>query len=223
MPPIDSPVPHRRLVFRARTIRALLRELWPVWLVLGVLAAAALVCVVSPVPGTIRTTGLLLQFLGLSVVTTEVIRTWRRARTPAPRDWLRRLASAIRPADTTRAAAPSDRPGGKGVVPASLAKVPAGAGLEQRIRTLEKNVEDLRRELARAFRAQEKALTDVRQMVERDVQARAGAISAAGRSIDDAASAGLPLELVGLAWLGVGLVCVTAAEPMAAVLSWVGR
>jgi hypothetical protein len=218
---IDADVPHRRFVLRARTMRVLLRELRPVWLVSGVLAVAAAVCLAFPTPLTARLTGLTLQLLGLTVITTEVIRTWRRARMPAPREWLRRLASAIRP--TTTSGATPERASGKGLSPAPLAKVPAGATLEQRVRVLEKNIEELRRDLTRGWRAQDKALTDVRQMVARDVEARHGAIGHAERALDIGGTRDVPLELVGLAWLWVGVLCASAPESMAAAAAWLVR
>jgi hypothetical protein len=92
--------------------------------------------------------------------------------------------------------------------------------VEQRVRTLEKNIEEVRRETARGLRAQEKTLGDVRQTVARDVQARLAALDTARRALDTQAGAGVPLELVGLAWLWAGTVALVAADEVAALLHW---
>lgn len=219
MRPIDA-APHRRFVWRPRAVRALLRELWPCWLLLGVVAGALALALAGPSPDRVRALGLLLQLLGLTMLTVEVMRTWRRRRSPSPGDWIRRISSAIRPDDAARDPVPADRAAGRGATPAPLAKVPPGASGEQRLRALEKNVEELRRDIVRGLRAQEKALGDVRQTLARDAQARAAALSTARRALDDD-DRGIPLELVGLGWLWSGTVALLAADRIAAALRWI--
>lgn len=222
------------LTVRWRSLFAVLKNAWPMWLAVGGVAAAfaagsILSWFLSPtLSAAVRYTGTMLQLLGLGMVAIGLGETRRLFRQPSLRakiaGWFGRLAAAFTvPQPITGQASLL------GAVRATLtgegrlvSGVRPGAPLEERVSVLEENLDRLRDELDARIQRLRQELATMKENIQRETQNRELNDQKITRMIEEVSIGGLHLEIVGLSWLILGVVGTSIPNEIAAWLSLAG-
>jgi len=216
-----------RLTVRWRTLTAVLRDAWPIWLALGgvILAFMTGWLLSTTLTTAVRYSGTMLQILGLSTVAYGLRQMRRMFDRPSLRagilSWLRRLAAAFtgpKPISLQASA------GAFGMVTGDarlIRSVRPGATLDERVSILEENLKLLRDELDTRLQGVRQELGTVKESIERESQERRVADEKTARKIEEVAIGGLHLEEVGLFWLFLGVTAASIPDVIAAWLSQV--
>ena len=105
-------------------------------------------------------------------------------------------------------------------------RLKAGTGpdatTEVRLSALEKNLEAMQREMDEKFQSHQKRITEVQTNVNKESQERQAKDAEVSRLIEDIGVGGLRLEVVGLAWLFVGVIFTSIPGEVAWLLARVG-
>jgi len=218
-----------RLTIRWRTLTAVLRDAWYMWLCIGVLLFAFIVGFTAhrllsvTLTDAVRYSGTVLQILGLSTVALGLRQMRRMFDRPsvgaAILRWLRRFAAAFTGPKSISAQASL-----VGVATMTgelrvIRGVGPGATLDQRVSILEENLKLLRDELDTRLQGVRQELGTVKESIERERQERRVADEKTARKIEEVAIGGLHLEVVGLIWLFLGVMAASIPDVIAACLS----
>jgi hypothetical protein len=197
--------------------RALLPGL-SVWLGGGGLAlAGVIIWNGAPTrPDAVRYAGLGLEWGGLIIIAVGLHDMRRRFEEPSLvttfRQWLRQLAASFRKPQAITMSASIGRSSAMGHS-AELTVSPApGASADERFRKIEADLDRLRRDTDERFSAMSRRIhqTDKRAKVEH--RERQSADENLRRLLKEVAVGGLHLEVVGLVWLALGVLCTTIPE-----------
>jgi bifunctional DNA-binding transcriptional regulator/antitoxin component of YhaV-PrlF toxin-antitoxin module len=206
---------------RWRILIAGLKEAWPTWLWLaGILVAFAVGRLWSTrLSDVVRYAGAMLQVLGLATVAWGLSEMRRLFHRPSLRarifGWFRRLAAAFRAPKLISGQASV---AGRATVSAEarvVLGVRPGAPLEERVKVLEENLNRLRDEQDTKVQEIRRELSTVREDMQRESQERQAADEKTVRQIEEVAIGGLHLEIVGLFWLFLGVLCTSIPNEIA--------
>ena len=210
-----------RLTIRWQTLRAVLRDAWPVGLfVVGLIIACAVGNLLSKTRhDAVLYTGIGLQMLGLAMTAIGLILDRRIFDGPsfpaAMLNWFRRLAGAFTGPKTISVGGSLTSAwniAGKLRVARELGP---GATLDQRVSILEENLNLLRDELDTELQGVRRELGSVKVSIEHESQERRAADEKTGRKIEELAIGGQHLEWVGLLWLFFGFLAGTFPDGIA--------
>jgi len=188
--------------------------------IVGVIAAtASCLWVVPEREIAFRVAGTLLQGMGLATVALGIAQVRRLFGRPTVlgkvREWLRLLQSVFgkkRPISheleiaVETGMAGSLRP---------IHQVPEGGPLHRRITALEKNLELFRREIDTTVAGLNSAIDDMRRTTKAGLAKRREETKAVDARMQEFATGGIHLELIGLLWLLAGVIAGTLAPELA--------
>ncbi len=213
------------LTVRWRNMAPVLKDAWPIGLIIGGVALAFTVgWFLSTTPSAaVRYTGMILQILGLFTVAIGLSNMRRLFGRPSVTDkvfgWFGRLAAAFtRPKSYTLEAST-----GSSVIVGNRAdvvrSVGQGALLEDRVLLLEENVKQLRHKMDTEVQELRRDLAAAKESIQRERAEREAADKEALRTIEEVGIGGLHLEMVGLCWLFLGIMGTSIPDGITALLS----
>ena len=207
-----------------RRLAAVLKEAWPTWLALaGVLVTFNLGCLVSSgLANAVRYAGTTLQILGLGTVACGLEKTRSLFNRPSIRasigGWFRRFAAVFKAPKSISAQ------GGLEAVAKVRAEgqvvrgVRPGSPLDERVKALEENLNQLRDELDKKAQEVNRELGGLKKDLQQESQERQAADKGVTRQIEEVAIGGIHLEIVGLVWLFLGVLGASLPEEIARLL-----
>jgi hypothetical protein len=211
------------LMSRARTLRSLLAEAWPTWLALGGLAGALVVGgLTRPADeARVRTTGMLLQLLGVGTVAVGLSQTRRLfGRASAVQrvgSWLSRLWSVVAPSRSATVHAVAAAAGAVALTGSARARVGAGPDtpLDRRVAILEENHNLLQQRVDQQEIETGKRVQAVRTEIQAERRAREAEHRLTAGKLEELAVGGLHLESVGVLWLLLGVIATSLSQEIA--------
>ena len=171
-----------------------------------------------------RWMGTVLQILGVGTVAWGLSQTRALSDYPpiwtALIDWFKELPDALSGPKTIKASLSATVPVGFSADARVRKSIPDDASLEERVAFLEEQYEALREKQRETKRQLEERAEDLEEQIEDEETVREKADERLRDTIEEVSIGGLHLEMVGLVWLVVGIMCASLPQELAAVLSW---
>jgi hypothetical protein len=197
---------------RHRTLFAVLKDAWPLLLLMGGVAVASCVAwsFATTLSAAIRYAGLILELLGLMTVVvglSETRRLFGRAPLSARvMDRFRRLVGSFKRAEPIDLEASAGGMANAGGELSLIHSAGPDSSLERRLSILEEEVNRLRKEFGTKVDKLRQELIRVEATIDRERQERHDEDLKTAKKLEELAVGGFHLETVGLWWLVLGLV-----------------
>lgn len=213
------------LTFNWLVFTRLLKDAWPAWITMaGITGSIILGRVSSPdLSAVARYAGTLLQLLGLATVAIGLGKTLKLFGRPSLltmiSGWFRRWASVFSSPKTTVLQAVS--PAAQAIVSSNLRVIQhpgPGAPLEERVSFLEEELTRLNEDMNANRQRLQRNIHAVREDLERQIREHRTGIQQLDHRTEEIGVGGLHWEVIGLLWLGCGVIGTSIPDEIASVL-----
>jgi hypothetical protein len=188
---------------------------------LGIVALAIAGCFLFPDDSTVRRTGTALEVLGLLTAAYGLVHRWRRFRRPTPLHWLRRLVGAFREPRHAVVNVPLGSLSATGSLGTLKASGSFSPTLEDRVASLEAKLDQLRSDSDTKLQEVKTSISELRQLLDQEATRRERAPTEIESQIADVSAGGVEVEIVGLAWLFVGMMLANMPAEVLGAVKWI--